>query len=97
MTGAGHPVAAGAADAADAAHGAAPRPLQHVNSGAPHSRPGAAAVLLASLASRLSRAFAAGDVPPQLAADLARAFPGAVSVRSATLHLQHICHMLKVT
>ena len=53
----------------------------HANGGAPHSRPGAAAALLAGLASRLSSAFAAGDLPPQLAADLARAFPGAVSVR----------------
>jgi hypothetical protein len=53
----------------------------HANGSAPHSRPGAAAALLAGLASRLSRAFAAGDLPPQLATDIARTFPGAVSVR----------------
>ncbi len=54
---------------------------QHANGGAPHSRPGTAAALLAGLANRLSRAFAAGDVPPQLAADLGRVFPGAASIR----------------
>lgn len=55
-----------------------------VDGGDPHARPGVAAALLAGLASRLSRAFAAGDLPQQLATGLARTFPGAVSVRWGT-------------